>query len=299
MKQFIALLIATLTACSSSYPGDVVTPKDGGGDDDDGTDAGGGGGDDGGAPIVDAAPAAIDCSTRPPPAGWTRMTSGNIQNYSGTFYFFKIDDSTKWANMFGFNPNVEPIDGTVMTGYGPYTEKVGHPSAIFRPNFPGSPAANAVYGDGAAKSYYALEFTIPQLPVGGVNAFTANLGGSTSNGGHVSTVSVSECPGDFDATKLNSATSTCLYNHFFPEGPEFTIETGHAAGSLAANAAQFCHLQQGKKYYFNVAPSKDGDWTQSTCTQGVWCWTTIIASGAACDGANGMVDCENYYRNNP
>lgn len=228
---------------------------------------------------ADAGPPPLDCSTRPPPAGWTRLTSGRIQNYGPMLYLFDIADSTKYANMFGFNDRLAPIGGGSTNA--PYNEPEGPPTPVIHPVFPAKPATNAVYGYGPQKMYYALELAVPTFPdASGATSIVSYFTGSSSNYGTVSTLSISECPGDFDP-----ALGPCLMDKFFGEGVEFFFESGSPPGSGPAGNPDICHLKPGKTYYFNMAAGSKGDWSKSSCSATAWCWTTLIALGGTCPGA--------------
>jgi len=197
-------------------------------------------------------------------------------------YLFDIADSTKYANMFGFNDRMAPVSGGSTNA--PYNEPEGPPSPIIFPQFPSQPATNAVYGYAKQKKYYALEFTAATFPdASGATSMHFIFSGSSSNYGTLSTLSISECPGDF-----NPDLAGCYNDHFFSEAVFFSVETN--SPPPASTAPGVCHLTPGKKYYFNMAAGKNGDWTQSSCSDTAWCWTTLIYTEASCPGAPNM-DC--------
>jgi hypothetical protein len=105
--------------------------------------------------------------------------------------------------------------------------------------------------------------------------------GSSSNYGTDSTLSISQCPGDF-----SEDLGACLNEKFFGEAQSFGAEANSPAGMYT----DLCHLTPGATYYLNMAPSKKGDWTQSSCTSTQWCWTTLIIDVDSCPGAPGN-DC--------
>jgi hypothetical protein len=142
-----------------------------------------------------------------------------------------------------------------------------------------------------------MEFTLPAFPdASGATSMYAYYTGSSSNDGTTSTISISQCPGDF-GEDLATTTSKCISEKFFGEAQFFSFEAGYAATSQMGSSPSICHLQTGVKYYLNIAPSKLGDWTQSSCTTSRWCWTTVIAAVEECPGAPDM-GCMGYIQGN-
>ncbi len=220
----------------------------------------------------------LDCAMRPPPAGWAQLTSGRIQD-TDDIGLFDIADSTKYLNMFGFNDRLAPTSGPTISA--PYVEVEGPPPPIDHPVWPARPATNAMYGYGAEKEYYALEFTVPTFPdASGATSIVEYMTGSSSNHGTDSTLSISQCPGDF-----SEDLGSCLDEKFFGEAASFGAEAGAAADSQVGMDTHLCHLTPGASYWLNMAPSYKGDWTQSSCTTSQWCWTTLIIDVDTCPGA--------------
>jgi hypothetical protein len=266
VTEYLGGALVFLLACSNPQHGSTYSP--------DADNATGGSADagDGSGSGTGSGTAPLDCSTRPPPAGWPLLTSGRVQSYSGDYHLFDIADATKFVNMWGFNTSAAPVNSTIVQV--PYVEPEGAPPPIIHPVFPAHMYANALFGYGSQKGYYSLELTVPTFPdPGGAQSLSFMLTGSSSNYGATSTVSFSQCPGDFSPDL-----DKCINSHFFGEA-----QTIYVSSNLAG--ATGCQLDPGKTYYLNIAPAKEQDWTQSSCPAGAWCWTTMINIGANCIGA--------------